>query len=814
MLSAEELHGRGLARSNAGRYASARQLFRRALARADVPDTIARVKLSLGYVEAELGSTAQGLALCAEALTEPGLSRQVRGLVESQIALLQMRSGAGQAALGSFAAAIALLDDSPESRARAYLNRGLVYLHRGDAERAAQDSRRAAELYRAAGDEVEAAKADHNLGYSRLLLGDLVTALRMMEAAAPLLEGLSATYQAVVSQDRAEVLVAAGMPADALAAFEKAARAYGFRGLRQRQAEVELLLAQTLAWDDPLRASTVARRAERRFRLRGSEAWALRAEGVKLTAEIEAGSPSRRAGSARRAAELALVLRQHGLRHDALAMTLSAARAELAAGDLAAAGRQLARARPGPATPLPVRLLASEVRAEVAAAKGRRKTALGHVRRGLEELHGWQSGFGSLDLQSSLVGHGRRLAFDGIRLALADGHPDVVFEWSERARTLASRVMPVRPPGDPDAVRALAELRQAPDEATASALRARIRQQAWYGEGSRRVTEPTTLDEVEAALSASGGVLASYVTVDDTLTCLVVGEGRRDVVPLGGLGGVRALLSGMQADLDMAAIDLPPAIRGVVDDALRDRVTGLARLLVAPLGDRLDADRLVVVPAGALAGTPWPMLPGLQNRALTVPRSTSLWLTQRERPFVLDRVGLVAGPDVPRAEEEVSLAAARWAAAEVLRGPRARSAEVSDLAGRVDVLHVAAHGRHSADNPLFSGLELADGPWFGYDIDQLSSIPLTVILSACELGRSSLRWGRETIGMTVAWLHAGARCVVAAPASVADDVACEVLNATHSRLALGHPPAEALADAVREVKASDLSSFQCFGAGW
>ena len=61
-----------------------------------------------------------------------------------------------------------------------------------------------------------------------------------------------------------------------------------------------------------------------------------------------------------------------------------------------------------------------------------------------------------------------------------------------------------------------------------------------------------------------------------------------------------------------------------------------------------------------------------------------------------------------------------------------------------------AHGRHSADNPLFSGLELADGPWFGYDIDQLDAIPPTVILSSCELGRSSVRWGEETIGMTVA----------------------------------------------------------------
>ena len=149
----------------------------------------------------------------------------------------------------------------------------------------------------------------------------------------------------------------------------------------------------------------------------------------------------------------------------------------------------------------------------------------------------------------------------------------------------------------------------------------------------------------------------------------------------------------------------------------------------------------------------------------------------------------------------------------MLTGDDARADAVSALAERVDVLHVAAHGRHSADNPLFSGLELADGPWFGYDIDQLTSIPSTVILSACELGRSSVRWGLETIGMTVAWQHAGTRCVIAAPASVADDVACEVLAATHEGLAAGAPPAEALLDAVRQ-RGTNLSSFLCYGAGW
>ena len=95
----------------------------------------------------------------------------------------------------------------------------------------------------------------------------------------------------------------------------------------------------------------------------------------------------------------------------------------------------------------------------------------------------------------------------------------------------------------------------------------------------------------------------------------------------------------------------------------------------------------------------------------------------------------------------------------------------SPLAGEVDVLHVSAHGRHSSENPLFSGFELADGPWFGYDIDRLERVPDVVLLSACEVGRSTLRGGEELIGMTAAWLHAGARCVVASAAAINDEVA-------------------------------------------
>jgi CHAT domain-containing protein len=168
---------------------------------------------------------------------------------------------------------------------------------------------------------------------------------------------------------------------------------------------------------------------------------------------------------------------------------------------------------------------------------------------------------------------------------------------------------------------------------------------------------------------------------------------------------------------------------------------------------------------------------------------------------------------VDRAAEEVRRASQAWAGARRLVGEDAVAPDVSRMAEGVDVFHVAAHGRHSADNPLFSGVELIDGPWFGYDIDQLSSIPGTVVLSACEVGRSSVRWGEETIGMTVAWLHAGARCVLASPALVNDDAACEVLAGTHERLAAGQPPSVALADATDAASLGAPAPFICFGSG-
>ena len=156
-------------------------------------------------------------------------------------------------------------------------------------------------------------------------------------------------------------------------------------------------------------------------------------------------------------------------------------------------------------------------------------------------------------------------------------------------------------------------------------------------------------------------------------------------------------------------------------------------------------------------------------------------------------------------------AAAGWAASTVRVGAAETSEAVAQVAKRVDLLHVSAHGRHSAANPLLSGVLLADGPWFGEDVDQLPAIPAVMLLSACEVGRSAVRWGQEALCMSQTWIHAGVRCVIAAPASVNDSLACELLTEAHSFIAAGVAPAEALATAG--TASGRRPALQCHGAG-
>ncbi|HEY2878759.1 CHAT domain-containing protein [Nocardioides sp.] len=803
MRSAHELHQAGLEALVGRRLPAARRLLERAREEAVEPDVLARIEASRAFLTVELGDHIGALRVCDEALAMAGVTFETLGVLHSQRALILLRQGETAEALDAFGVGIAMLTD-PVELGKAHINRGNVHLARGAGRHAAEDFATAVALLKPSGNELEAAMAEHNLGYADLLSGDLVSALHHMDAVRPVLLPLSQVGAAICNQDRAEVLMAAGLTRRGLAALDEAARTYGQHRMPHRRGEAELIIARATLADDPSRALGAARAARARFARMDAPALRLKAEALVHGAEVRLG----RTGPSlvRRAEALTTELEALALRWWALDIELDAALVSMRRGELDDARRRLAAIRVPARAPLGVRLRERDVRAALAERAGRRADALRHLRQGLAELHEWQSSFGSLDLQTMVTGHGRRLAVRGIRVAVASGSPDALFEWSERARMLASRVQPVRVPGDEQSQTDLQELRSlatAEDQTRVGAsrqaeLRQRVRERAWQNRGSGEYDDPVTLSDVQARLGPERALVAHVVT-NREVAALVVTSATASVVDLGPRSALDLLTGGLLPDLDMAAADLPGPFADAIRSELRSRLGRLDDVLVAPLVEAIGDRELVLTPSGVLAAVPWSVLPSNRGRPVTVAQSATSWLSRNTVALRSASAGFVAGPRVAQAEAETSAAASTWPLATVLHGAEATASAVSELAGSVDVLHVSAHGRHSSENPLFSGFELADGPWFGYDIDQLTSVPDVVLLSACEVGRSTLRGGEELIGMTAAWLHAGSRCVIASAAAINDAVAHDVLVSLHRELSAGHAPAAALARALSEV---------------
>ncbi|WP_127474009.1 CHAT domain-containing protein [Microbacterium sulfonylureivorans] len=819
--SASELHRRAVDLCINGKYAQAQRVLDQADARTDDPDLRARIVGTRALALQRTGFPAQAEELLMTAVAGPDLAPHTQAILLGQLGAIANYGGRLDEAERWLTRAIESLAEDPVPAARTRVNRSLVRMQQRRLGDAADDLERASTTFADHDLATDEAQARHNLGYTSLLAGDLVGALREMLAARPVAAS-TPVNAAITDVDRAEVLRDAGLTTEAEQILARAATVFGSHRMPQSRAEAEFHLARSLLSHDSSRASRVALSASRRFRAVGNDAWAARADAVRLRAMLgglrveQAGSSRRRMPTPAEVDGVADELISRGFRGEAAALRMSEALARARRGE--DAGRDI---RVPSSAPMEVQLLAAELRSARAAAANRGAAARRHAAKGLDVLAGWQRTFGSLDLQTSVAMHGGNLIFAGLDSAVRSGRPDVVFEWSERARHLSQQVVPLRPPPDPALAEELAELRMLRAEnpggdwlsvPRAAALRERARERQWSSTGAVDGEERIDLERLRGELTDDTALIA-YVYSGSALVALVCTLERTVVVPVASDAAVRRLLTGLRADLDMSASIRTPPMADIVRRGLDDRLRALSEALLDGPAAIAGTRRLVLTTPGLLNSIPWAMLPAMRGRVFTLAVSATRWAHLRPHgAFPSETAGFAVGPRVARGEEEVETAAESWGGSVVLQGDAASVDRVTELASRVDVLHVAAHGRHAVDNPLFSGLELADGALFGYDIDLMPEVPDTVVLSACEVGRSSVRWGEEAIGMTRIWLHAGTRCVVAAPVIVADDVACELLGAMHEGLAAGRAPSEALAAASEHT--GIVAPFQVHGAGF
>lgn len=833
---AADAHALAVEMYNRGQPARALRTLRRAqrILAADhgaaEPDRLAlgaRIWISIALNESELHSVEAGFAALAtaEALVDKLGDPALYVLLHTQRGLIELRGGSLPRARQSLDAAVALLEHAgARDQANILLTRGTVALSDGRLDEARRDLVRGTAVAQGAGLSLELFKTLHNLAYVEFLLGNLPAALRSMTEAAAIDLGQE---WGIVLLDRARILTEAGLSRDADDALARACAIFRRERVIQDLAEAELERARcSLALGDVRAARKFAAMARDRFRRRGSDRWRRSAELVLLQADLAYGRPgSRLVGAANR---LHGELHTEGLRLPARAAGLIAAEAQLAAGRVDAAAATLAELGPAHAAdPITGRMHSGYVHARVDAARGDSTAAARGIRRALEDLAAYQASFGSIDLRTASAVHGRRLAELDLTLALDGRKPSAVFAAAERARAVSSRLPAIRPPDDPVAAVLLAELRQniealraAEQDRAASEpllvkrreLERRIVARSWTVSGSGSVIKAASLNAVRAALRDRGRSMVAYVQAGGGLSAVVVDD-RLRLTGLGAAAPIVELVRRVRADLDVLAYpQLPTGIRPAVRASLNRSLAELDAALLRPL----DVDGpLVVISTGVLGELPWGSLPSLRGRSLVVAPSATKWLASTAPSAGGDLVvASVAGPDLERGGVEAATVGSAWPSAQVRSGPDATTGTLLDAMASATVLHVAAHGVHQPENPLFSSIRMVDGPVFAHELEQAARAPEHVVLSACEVGLATIRPGDEPLGLASVLLHLGTRSVVAGLARVGDQVAAETMAGYHAKLASGLDSSVALARALAESDADVTPPFVNFGAAW
>ncbi len=143
---------------------------------------------------------------------------------------------------------------------------------------------------------------------------------------------------------------------------------------------------------------------------------------------------------------------------------------------------------------------------------------------------------------------------------------------------------------------------------------------------------------------------------------------------------------------------------------------------------------------------------------------------------------LLAAPGLGSGGSEVPLLAGRHPGATFLVGQDATVEKAMAGLDGATLAHLAAHGRFRPDSPLFSSLEMADGPLTVHDLERLKVAPYRLILSACESGVLAPVGVDELLGLASALFSIGTAGLVCSIAEVNDDATAALMLDLHEHL--------------------------------
>ena len=267
--------------------------------------------------------------------------------------------------------------------------------------------------------------------------------------------------------------------------------------------------------------------------------------------------------------------------------------------------------------------------------------------------------------------------------------------------------------------------------------------------------------------------------------------------------------------IEPAATQYREAVERHLADPLRTPLPAgekLYNMLLAPVRQYLPSgSRVVVVPDGVLHGLNLESLPVpgpsphylIADISLEIaPSLASVAALHTNQPrasrllLLGDPISNDPGfPTLAAASQEISAVRANFSSSDqvvVTRESATPQAFLAAAGGPYAAIHFTAHGVANRENPLESAVLLSGGKLYARDVMDLPLQADLVTVSACRGAGQRTYSGEGLVGFAWAFLHAGARNVIAGLWDVNDQSTAGLMDVLYRELKAGKRPAEAL----------------------
>lgn len=301
------------------------------------------------------------------------------------------------------------------------------------------------------------------------------------------------------------------------------------------------------------------------------------------------------------------------------------------------------------------------------------------------------------------------------------------------------------------------------------------------------VVQPPDVRKIRKRL-AKNEVLIEYFGQREELFAFIVSNKDVQAVVLNGKGLLQAVERFRKAVSDPDSSDYKTEGK-----ALYDRI-------VRPLANHLRGKTITIVPHGPLHYVSFAALHNgkqyfIDQAALRImPSAAVMEYLKNDRRVSQPKMLALGNPDLkdanmdlPGAEKETRALMKLVKGSRVLLRQQASESAAKEYAEDFDYIHFASHGVFDNNKPLNSGLLLAadnanDGVLTVSELYDMRINADLVTLSACETGLGKNASGDELVGLTRAFLFAGADTIVSSLWAVEDNATAKLMQSFYRQL--------------------------------